>query len=897
MVRGNWQRRVELNESRRNEAKQRKLRNVEKKAYKLQANQLLSALECNNDIIWQFRPWEIHIWVDTVPSDDVGHTEDEWNEKETKPSRRKDRSASIESDSPTKSSSGRPPKKKHPNSKKPIEDKTTEVWTAPLLCCSQFYSGECKNRKLGRKGGHSSGCTLNHYNTKTSKTLHAVLKTKEGGPESQEILELSKSALPDVHQEDEIVSTGDSRGMDMIYNVSISSPSQHDEIETSSISDYITGILTKKSCSIGSIVYLAFNGSLLFDRYREGLIVQDLDLRECLSRGKLFNNSSSQSSSHKWNELPGSVLEYVLTFLSEREIATMSSVCRLWNNEIGKNSANLWKHFLLQRKWPYFDYDCSENTQQIPLRRAFLSHYSAVRDMKAIRDGIVEILTKKANVTKDAFSKTFDSLKDAPREGDACVATDIWSPNQVLCAYSESCRLHLFTTEERAKGEKVVRELVNRSVDPYIHTKKQSCCLVDLAIDDDHIGCLGQVSSDASDYPYTKNFILIHLTRDDFLLSDTSEALQVIDINQAILNFLLDYDGVEDYDQIQFLSYLSTGYDLDEFEVNISRSITSVGNGLFMLHASLGLNSEESILFQKFFLFSAPADAIVMMSDVTLQTTNLHHENMTLSSSVTRDERGSYHGKFSCASSVSTTLMPNGSFDSSAILQNPLPIQNTNLALRDVLQEGYSLCQKDQRQLTQFGHQLIVADSVTREADTGKEYKSFLSFFHQDKGYEHIQLDGNFQVLSLVPIRHDHILVLGAIRSQHSSVGDAVGGDWFGLTNPSISLHGYVYHVRSMTEIYRDCFVNSLETYIENPEGFFANKDSPLRIAADGGTVVAVISDKGIVLSGEDARSLKENLVKDTFNNGKSKKEKKKKKTPKKGGKKDGFARGMSLRG
>ena len=101
MVRGNWQRRVELNESRRNEAKQKKLRSEEKKAYKSLVQKLLSVLERHDNVIWQHleeKAWEIHIWVDSIPSDEVEPSINTWDEKSTKSSRSRDRSLSIESE-------------------------------------------------------------------------------------------------------------------------------------------------------------------------------------------------------------------------------------------------------------------------------------------------------------------------------------------------------------------------------------------------------------------------------------------------------------------------------------------------------------------------------------------------------------------------------------------------------------------------------------------------------------------------------------------------------------------------------------------------------------------------------------------------------------------------------
>lgn len=889
MVRGNWQRRVELNESRRNEAKQKKLRSEEKKAYKSLVQKLLSVLERHDNVIWQHleeKAWEIHIWVDSIPSDEVEPRINTWDEKSTKSSRSRDRSLSIESERPIKA------KKKHPNSKRPMEEKQSEVFSAPRLCCSQFFSGECKNMNTKKKGYNS--CMHTHY-TKRSKTLAEVLKKNEsGGSKAEKILALSEAALPEA-QEEESMATEDSRAMDMVYDIVL--PSQSGK---GSISEYITGILSQKGCSIGSIVYLTFNGVLLFDRYRDGLVIPENDLRGCLSRGKR-HGASFKNNSDMWKALPGSVLEYVLIFLSEREIATMSSVCQMWNAEIGK-SPNLWRHFLQRRNWP-FDSNGEEDTD-VSLRSAFMSHYSAVRDMKAIQEGIAEIMTKTTSKRKESFSRSLESLREPPNTFTFCRSVEIWSPNHVLCAYESQCRLHLFTTIDKSgsDGEKVCRELVGKSVDPYRKTKRIDSELVDMAIDEENIACLLATSpSNGGQYSVRK---MVLVKREDFLISDLSAeegTLQVIDINESIINFLLEFDDVNDEDLEEFLSLLEAGYDLESFEVNPSQSIASCGNGLFMIHASLELEHEFYFYCQKNFLFSADTGTIVLMSDVNIRRPyvrappgDTHHEDMVLTSSVSKDDRGSYQCTFASASSRSLDLTTDGYIDSNAVIHNPSPpTDNSSVSvLAKALSEGYSLWTgRRQRAITLVGSYLVVADNTSiSDFNEGTKYRSFVSFYSQEIGCKCIEVDGNFQVLLLVPIREEHVLVLGTTFTLDDNDFD---GDWLGLTSTwSRSLQGYIFHVPSRTQISDICFLNDLERKLNHPGILY---ESPVRIAVNGGTVAAAMWREAIVMTGEDVRTAKENLpVKDNNN---SKMKKKKKKTPKKGGKKDGFARGMSLRG
>lgn len=471
----------------------------------------------------------------------------------------------------------------------------------------------------------------------------------------------------------------------------------------------------------------------------------------------------------------------------------------------------------------------------------------------------------------------------------------------MLCAYESQCRLHLFTTIDKSgsDGEKVCRELVGKSVDPYRKTKRIDSELMDMALDEENIACLLATTTPSNTGKYgVRKLVLVK--REDFLISDLSEeegTLQVIDINDSIINFLVEFDDVNDEDLEEFLSLLEAGYDLESFEVYPSQSIVSCGNGLFMIHASLELKDE--FYCQKNFLFSADTGTIVLMSDVNIRRPfrrghpgDTHHEDMVLTSSVSKDDRGSYQCTFASASSRSLDLTTDGYIDSNAVIHNPSPPTDNSSVLAKALSEGYFLWSgRRQRAITLVGSYLVVADATSNsDADEGTKYRSFVSFYSQEIGCKCIEVDGNFQVLLLVPIREEHVLVLGATFTLDDNDFD---GDWLGLTRTwSKSLQGYIFHVPSRTQISDICFINDLDLSVNHPGIIY---ESPVRIAVNGGTVAAAMLGEAIVMTGEDVRTAKENLpVKDNNN---SKMKKKKKKTPKKGGKKDGFARGMSLRG
>eukprot|EP00980_Cylindrotheca_fusiformis_P005681 scaffold1184_cov132-Cylindrotheca_fusiformis.AAC.102 len=890
MVRGNWQRRVELNESRRNEAKQRKQRTEEKKVYKQKAQSLLGVLDKYQDIFWQqaHKSWEIHLWIDCLPSDQIP-IEDPWSDEvDVKPSKRRNRAASIESENSGKNGKKKSGggKKKHPRSKEIVDDSQEEQSIfVPRLCRSSFFTGECKNKISGKKGR----CPSTHYGNE-SKTLAQILNENcDDKSEAAKVLASSEASLPDPQIEED---AGDAESMEMLYYISIPGDPQKLEADSDSCSEYIAGILTKKSCSIGSIVYLAFNGTLLFDRYGAGFLLSETDLFNCLSMGKK-GGRLPDSSSNLARLLPGSVLEYVLTFLTEHEITNMSSVCKSWNTEIGKDSGNLWRHFLERRGWPV------SPSKEVSYHDAFLSHYSTVRDLKAVHYGMMDILTKKSISSNDCFSRSYDASKDVPQFPDSCAGIAVWSQNQLLAAYAFECTLRLVTTTSRSgkDGDKICRELVCQNIDPYRNTRKKSCVLLDLALDDAQICCLCKVATEGSTSEIP---LLLSMSRDDFLVSDVTEdddVIDVVDVKQAVLDFFMDFDGLDDAQHRDFLSFISNDGNLDDVEVFVSPSLTACGNGLFLFQATWSFpffEYDETQVSHRLFFYSVNASAIVHMQKVHTEH-SAWHENMVVTSSVTKDESGCYGCLFAASSPVSMSLVVGTIHQNSGI--------RTSDTTKGSVPEGYSLCEREERPIAICGSTIIVADASVQDNEGGEEgdddeeednkhYHSQL-LFHACAVEDDMRLScdtmvvaGNCEVYRIIPYREEHILVL---CQNHPEPVDAIDGQWFGPSNSrENSLYGIIVHIPSRTEIYRVCLM-------DNDASMMDDCRVHLCMVAEGGTVAAGIWWKGIVMTGEEVRRIQYDPVEKE--NTPSKSKKKKKKTPKKGGKKDGFARGMSLRG
>ena len=904
MVRGNWQRRVELIESRRNEAKQKKQRNEEKKSFKRSGAALLAMLDRNKDGIRQRTDAsrEIHIWTDSLPSDAPPVLDMVTDDSKT--SKRRNRSASIEGEGGGKVGRSNAKKKAHPRSKESKEsmvDPEEDVNT-PRLCRSQFFSGKCENQR----GGKKSGCPHVHY-PNNSKTLACILMNK-----ADESLSLSESAVPDSHIDD-TTKLVDSGGMEMLYYFSIKVTSEKGGDTNESLSDHIVSALSKKACSVGSIVYLVMNDHLLYDRYREGLVMTENDFiaSSIGLSGTRSGECQSGSKSGKAALLPGSVLEYVLTFLPDTAVASMSSVCRSWNREIGKESANLWRFLLERRKWPVptsVDHNDSDGSR-FSFFDAFLSNYSALREMKAVKAGMTELLTKKLIETKEACYKSFESVRGAPQYPNHCISLEVWSPNRVLAAYSHDCTLRLFDTTDKSGtgGERLCRELICQRIDPYKNTKKQTTRLVALALDENYIGCLCRVLEDNVN---GEAFVLIVVGREDFLVTDDGN-MQVIDLGQSVLDFLLSCDEV-DHGLLQLNEFLSDDGELDDVEVLVSESIIDCGNGRFLFEGAVSIPSFEdededgsgrdmTLLFRRLFLISVSTRAIVRMcgSSPPSSEPRPRQEGIVLAS-VRTIGRSLYGCKFAAASPVSPAIAI-GSIEQNVNLHNLVLLKGSELSRNEIFLEGWELLIIRQRPIVVLPSEVVVADTFAREIEGGrKNFKSIVSFYSSLKGNlpRTLELEGNLEVCLLVPFKVNIILVICRQRTPppDQTEVDNVDGHWFAdSAHDQVSLCAVIIHISSTTEIERVSLIDDLVPHL-GPD-VATSGELPVKVAVSAGTVAASVWWKGVVITGEEARLTNDDSPGYDHAQASTKAKKKKKKTPKKGGKKDGFARGMSLRG
>jgi hypothetical protein len=170
MVRGNWQKRVETAENRRQEGKQRKQRTQDKRLNKIMVVDMLGLLDRHRDSLRRIKGRDgshrriLHIWTDTLAADSPPDLLLN-NEGPATGKARKPRSISVESEGSARKG---PKKKVHPRSH---QGETQEASHSDdlVLCKPHFFAGKC--RQHGHKGG---GCRHMHYTIPQMKTLHAI---------------------------------------------------------------------------------------------------------------------------------------------------------------------------------------------------------------------------------------------------------------------------------------------------------------------------------------------------------------------------------------------------------------------------------------------------------------------------------------------------------------------------------------------------------------------------------------------------------------------------------------------------------------------------------------------------------------------------------------------------
>ncbi|CAB9513200.1 expressed unknown protein [Seminavis robusta] len=685
----NYQVRVEESAARRKEAKERKKRSDDRRQYKSLAQELLKKLDSlllPLQLQLQLQQQEtlvLHLWTD-IPGASVEEEEEE--DDTSSKSNRRNRSASVGTSQDAPHNKGRSRSNSVPSEAHVMNSKSNnkggkkqdrlgnsssqETSAAPLLCRHHFFKGNCPlSSSSGSNAGRrksSSSCRYVHYYDDDKKHNNCEERTRQYTL-FQAVGQAAAASLPETLQE------SDPHAMEMLYNHHLTLPvrlsleeGKVKDNQTSLLSSLVSSLLQEKALHLSSIVYASLGRAMVYDRTRGGWLWPDnddnhnnKDIHAAVLGGHHHTSTTTTSmmrrkdsirSEYSQEELesivrhlPGAVLETILTFLPDAAVASVTRVCTAWNREIGQQSPNLWRQLLARQQWPLPLHDDNDNdndnTTQL-YRTAYRDHYTAVRNLRAIQQGLAVFLqlqqqhtSKKPAINKELSYQDFSSRKGAPAPGNACASVRIWSANRVLAAYEDDCSLRLFETKKNSSTTAnstanntglVCRELVCQSMDLTRHTKKLQCRLRNMILDENCIIVLLTQFDLLAENSKSRE-LLVGTSREAFLCgaaeeeesSSVSTTTTIIDVGDTVLKYLLEHSELLDPNCFRILlDFIEDGGDISDWTVRVSKEFESVGPGLVLFEVSIyGPGGGLLLMDRKLVSLTVESGAILWVGD------------------------------------------------------------------------------------------------------------------------------------------------------------------------------------------------------------------------------------------------------------------------------------------
>jgi F-box-like len=938
MVRGNWQKRVEVATARRQESKQRQQKAEVQRQWKQHVLDCSASLDRLFDAVMlqkveaseteKTRVWKWHLWTDTIPqfvedgSDEMldHHEEGEDNatcDLESNPRKMRSKSLgdihhasddkySIPSRSRSNSTTVSPGtpggKKKHPrsgtnnrkdflfNDNRSFNAMEPNLHAAPTyMCQSYFFTGRCDLVRSSRGSGRKSdigGCRWIHgcygsngmdqhlsifhiaSNTNLPDGLHELRRSRDA---ERSTVTSDSSELP-------------FGAMEMLYCIDVEIDLQQCCEEKTKPSDVLSEVVSRRQLSLASIAYISLNSVLVFDRHRQGSVYRsDPALQGALypviegAHPRMIADATTADHGSMVHCLPGTILVHILLFLPDAAIGAVSCVCHSWYREIRSNPA-IWKHMLQCRNWPVPEpHRCAGTSEasaaDSSYRDDFCRHYLVVRDIRALQDGVDAILDPRASSMKPR-EMTFRSFSsNTPSQPpDACISIQTWSSNRILVAYNRDCTLRLLETQ----GERQCKEIICQKMDPYRHTKKRTCRLLSMDLDDEGIACLGSVIGCPGNP--TEAFVLLVMSREEFLLADCNDSaagigysddmtnVAVIDVGEAVLHYMISLDD-GDHRLLELVDFLEQGGTIGDVEISASPTIVACGRGRFMIEVKISIPSfaeyaeEENwrLIDRKLFLFSSSAGAIVWSGESSPPSYALppRHADMTISCLRRPMAQGSSRAScFFAVRSPASFAVLSGEIDKSGAVHcssfstsTPLAeIQNTNSmdGEWEVLVDG------------QYHVPMIVSptDIVTADllvrleagSDRIQDRRTILSFQRRDisgsslnDGFSNTDtgfaLPGDLEVVRMSLIRDIYVSLICRMYQQPPFSDNPI----FDVVYVVV-----IVHIPSRREIFRSPFRNGDQTVDDTI--------APCISGDSYNTIGLSLSWEGVVMTGSDIR-------------------------------------------
>ena len=927
----NYQVRVEESAARRKEAKDRKKWTEERRHFKAIGQEFLKKLDASlgPSVIAKLQaqnngvPLLLHVWTDSRGSLwDVASPScyDNVDDDTAIKKKVRDRSGSLDNQWILRQNHPKPKGRLRSNSvpseaydntekgykgKQPKFDRTTtgqDGCPNPLLCRSHFFFDRCALRAPSASSGRrKTNCRLVHLESNDSRTAMPQLSLFEslhGGPSCAKQVESEHE--PHVQQElfmsdkaaadslPESMTDSDPGGMEMVYHSQLSlvlSNDQEDQ-ESPDLGSRLCWMLQNGNLSLSNIVYVSLGRALLYDRNREGWLLpaQGMDVfaavlgvaKASIRRKESIGSEYSQEELQDLVvHLTGPVLEHVLTFLPDLSVASVSRVCRAWNREIGQNSPELWRHMLQRRQWP-LPVDIQDRKAEMEnlllseaaiYRREFIKHYTLVRNMKAVKQGVAAILTKKPQpgAEKEMSYQDFSARQNAPPSL-GCVSLQTWSDNLVLAAYESDCSLRLFESSRTNGSSLLCKEVICRRVDPTQHTRRMKCDLKSMQLDDKYIVSL--LTQSAADRTID---LLVVLSRHSYLCGEamdgsaalTEELYCIVEVGDILVKYLLANSELLDTNFLQvLLQFLASGGEPKDVVTEVTPTLASLGKGLFLLEVTIfepvQVGNMDDNMVRKLVVFSVESGGIVSVADSPPESSvpvflYVHEAKKTPACTFVSSDNSStiFVGKLGLEGLDVATI------DTSMYTGPDLP--------------GFGFwC----RRLAMTSTTLICADTYYSPLRT--KYKSVLSFYSSWSGegglsYSSLSLFGHIRCHEVICLDEEYALLLcsdytsarpqtfNGIEMENDNPEDqralhptTAGGRVDGEYRQTIAI---LVHVKSRRELYREQWIPKLPQHSN-----LLLRVAPIYCSANHGDSLAVaLSSRGIVMTGCSIRAPLEN--------------------------------------
>lgn len=389
-----------------------------------------------------------------------------------------------------------------------------------------------------------------------------------------------------------------------------------------------------------------------------------------------------------------------------------------------------------------------------------------------------------------------------------------------------------------------------------------------MGVDENNVGCLCSVSSD---YVSGIADILVVLSRDEFLVGTSSDALskggatesaelKVIDIGESVLNFVLSSDVV-DHRLLPLFDYLNDDGEIGNIIVKTSKgSLCACGFGRFMVEVCISmptpgdLETEENetiLLDRKLVLFSATVGAITWAGESYPLERDIPDSGEAVNLAVLRQRSAC---KVASRSLRSPDILV-ADIDASGEIHPPRLIEASVVARSAITKENFNLVET--RGLLVTPSDVVALDVLVQQEENEPVTKgaTILQFYphYASEGqasYDLLRLPEGYVNTStkLHPAGDNYVVAFCSLvkppPERPRTEAEEVAGQWFIETETTVESKfvAFVVHVPSRSVIGRVDFKTD-------------NYGLELAAGRDGSTMGLAIDGRGVAITGSSIRA------------------------------------------